>query len=403
MPSNLPEQVKPQAPPPEPPDLPGGVPSHTICIHNVPYETLIGDVLDIVQFGTIFHIQDSIRNGSRVVALTFSEADAALGFYRDVTNHEVNLYGRRLEFTWGQGPKPFLDPNRSRAFTICDRGQLGTEQELTDYLQAFGPIDKLSIMREKGQDRAFINFLSVDSGVHAAQTFRDAGARVVPVPDRCWVAGKAKALALENNSRTIMLRNIPPGASLSDVCDQIRGGGIYRMGVVPESGLAYIHFIEHSSAVSFHRYALYNGVMVKNRRLSAVFLAQSKQIPRFLRDEIDRGVTRCLAIEGILNADMLRNDCLRYGNVERITFSETKSIVSFSAVQHALKTSRLLPTKLAYQGLKITFADDPCAAPYETDLEKAAALQAEISALLIPSNTQQQQYNAVIPTNRIKM
>lgn len=90
----------------------------------------------------------------------------------------------------------------------------------------------------------------------------------------------------------------------------------------------YIHFIEHSSAVSFYRHALYNGVMVKNRRLHVAFQAQSKEIPRFLHDEIDRGLTRCLAIEGILNADMLKNDCLHYGNVERIAFSETKCVFS---------------------------------------------------------------------------
>ncbi|KAJ7725078.1 hypothetical protein B0H16DRAFT_1595189 [Mycena metata] len=393
----------PQIQSPEPPDP---LRRHTVCIENVSWETPISDVLDVVQFGDVYHIQDSIRRDSqgkphRGIAITFTNVNAALGFYSDATN--INLYGRRLQVEWGEGPRPFTDLGRSRAITITDRGHLGTEQDLRDYLEAFGPIDKLSLMREKDQDRAFVNFLSVNSGARAAQALRDAGAQVESVPERCWVAERLKAFALANKSRTVVLRNIPSDATLSDVCDQIRGGSIFRIGTIPESGLAYIHFIEHSSAVSFYRHALYNGVMVKNRRLHVAFQAQSKEIPRFLHDEIDRGLTRCLAIEGILNADMLKNDCLHYGNVERIAFSETKSIVSFTAVPHALKASRLLPTKLAYQGLKITFAPDPCAAPSEEEWRKAAALQAEISALLIPSDTQQQKSNAAIPPNRIKM
>ncbi|KAJ7179539.1 hypothetical protein C8R46DRAFT_1029025 [Mycena filopes] len=374
---------------PEPPNRPIG-PRHTVCIRNAPYAAPLVDVLDIVQFGPIYHIRDSMQD-DRVISLTFFEAATALAFYRDAKANEVEIYGRSLRFSWGRGPTPIPstpDAPRSRAITITDQGQLGTEKALIHRLEAYGPVDSVTLMREEGRDRAFVNFLSVYDSIRAARALSYAGADVEFVPDRCCVAGNAKALALDRGSRSVMLRNIPPDTTLSEICDQVRGGAIYRIGLSPESGIAFIHFVEHSSAMSFHRYALYKGVMIRHQRINPVFMGQSKPIPRFIFDHLDRGATRCVGIEGILNEDMLRADCVHYGNIERITFTKTQSIVAFAAIPHAITTLRLLPTKLAYRGLEITFVEDPCATAYKKDLEKATALHAEISSMLLPTQTQ---------------
>jgi hypothetical protein len=129
-------------------------------------------------------------------------------------------------------------------------------------------------------------------------------------------------------------------------------------------------------------------------------------VPTFITQNVESGATRCLGIEGIVNPDMLWMDCLRYGNVERVAFSDQmcvlpasspssnqtfnhRSIVAFTHIQHAIKAFRMLPSKISYEGLKITFIADPCAAPFPKHMERAAALQAEVSSMLTPRRVQE--------------
>jgi hypothetical protein len=112
-------------------------------------------------------------------------------------------------------------------------------------------------MKERIADRAFVNFLNAESGawvrlrissaylflvlkllVQAAEELRRAGARVGFVNDRCLVARLARDIALKFRSRTVILRGIPPETSLSELCDNIRGGAIHRINFVPKSGVA---------------------------------------------------------------------------------------------------------------------------------------------------------------------
>ncbi|KAF7354904.1 hypothetical protein MSAN_01405000 [Mycena sanguinolenta] len=367
--------------------LPGLRKVHGLTVHirDLPLNALVGEVLDFVMGGPIFRVDDLVQNGKRTVSLTFFDTRDALAFYKDATSQEIDVFGRRPKFSWDKGTAPKWNGLLSRSIVLWDKGRLGTEEDILSYLSPFGPIDRVTLMKEKTADRAFINFLSAESGLWAASELRKTGAIVQLTKDRCSAAASNRAIAAKNQMRSVILRSIPPQTTLSELCGRIRGGLIHRMSYVPESGVAFVHFAEHSSAAYFVQHAVYRGINVHGRRLNVVFLADSEKLPEYLAQNIQLGATRCLAIEGVVNPDMLRADCTQYGHVERIVLSESTSTVSFTHIQHAIKASRMLPTKLGYEGLRITFVADPCAAPYPQDLRKAATLEAELSSLLIPS------------------
>ncbi|KAF8211598.1 hypothetical protein K438DRAFT_1807579 [Mycena galopus ATCC 62051] len=358
----------------------------TVCVSNLPLQAHISEVLDLVLGGPIFRIDDIVHNGNRTVALTFFHKEDALAFHQDVTSHDIDFFGHAPKFSWQRGTSPQWNKLLSRSIIMWDKGRLGTKEDILSYLCPFGPIDRIVLMNEKAGDRAFINFLSAESGCWAVAELRKTGARAQLVDDRCLVALNARALALNTHSRAVVLRGIPSQTSFSELCDRIRGGLIHRISYVPESGVAFVYFVEHSSAAYFLEYAVYRGIIIHGRRLNAVFLVDSERLPIYLAPSIKSGATRCLAIEGIVNPDMLRNDCMQYGHVERVGVSESVSNVSFSHIHHAIKALRMLPTKLGYEGLKIAFAPDPCAAPYPQDLRNAVDLQAEIASFLLPSS-----------------
>jgi hypothetical protein len=136
----------------------------TVCIHNVPPQASIGEVLDIVLAGPIFDVKDSVQNGSRTVSVTFFHRDGAHNFYSDVKSREINLYGYRPEFSWARGESPRWSPGLGRSIVIWDKGQLGTEEDILRYLSLYGPMERITLMKERIADRAFVNFLNAESG-----------------------------------------------------------------------------------------------------------------------------------------------------------------------------------------------------------------------------------------------
>ncbi|KAJ7762771.1 hypothetical protein DFH07DRAFT_813397 [Mycena maculata] len=364
-------------------------PWRTISIHNTPTEAPIKEVLDLVTFGPIFLVEDSVIDGSRVVSLTFFDSDTALAFYREATNNRFIFHGRPLKFSWGQGPDPpRLNWKASRALLLIP-GINRLTTGLTSYMTRFGPVDRIQVVKEDGRaDRVYVNFLDVASCRRAVEHLQTQGFDVKTVADRCRAAGMARTTALEKRSRTVVLSDIPRSASVADVCDQIRGGALHEINYIPRSEVAFVYFLKHSSAASFLHHTIYRGIMVNNKRISAQFVPESPELPPFLLEHVRLGASRCLGIQGVVDPNMLREDCKQYG-VERVFTSELTTTVAFTHLDEAIKASRLLPYKERYIGLKMVFLPDPCAGPFHEEVEEATALQAEIASLLIPPEVHQ--------------
>ncbi|KAK7061325.1 hypothetical protein R3P38DRAFT_2828856 [Favolaschia claudopus] len=360
----------------------------TVCLHNIHPDAQTCEVIDTIMAGPIYRVEDLIENRARMVAVTFFDTKDAGAFVDDMTRHKTELFGRRLAFSWARGTAPTWNPNISRSITIWDRGKFGTGPELAEYLRPFGPIDRVALLDENGADRAFVTFLSSESGYWALRELQEAGATVNFMHDRSYVAASSRNKAIENCSQSVLIRGIPPQTTTSELFDVIRGGAVYRLAFAPGRDVAFVHFAEHTSAAYFLEHAVYRGVHLHGRRLNCLFLEHSGTIPRHLAQSFSLGASRCLLIEGVVNPDMLRSDCEHFGQVENITVSETTTSVSFVNIQHGITAFRLLPKRLSYEGLRVRFVKDPCAAPYDQDMTRAQSLQDELSSLLIPPGTE---------------
>ncbi|KAJ7499392.1 hypothetical protein FB451DRAFT_1161886 [Mycena latifolia] len=372
-----------------PDPLISGETTPTVCIHNVPPRALIREVLDLVLVGPIYHIDDSVKNGSRVVTVTFYDHDTALAFYREATQHKMDLYGHSIGVSWGSGPELLRHPTSkvSRAMAMPPEGAVDEYLPLLEY----GPIDRIQVVNLRGKPfRTYINFLSVESCRQAVQDLSASGLDVTHSPDRCWEAGNARAEALKSCSRHIVLRGMPPQTSVADLCDQIRGGALEKINLVPQSGVAFLYFLYHSGAASFFSYAVYRGLVVHDTRLSVQFGVRCPDMPKFLVDRVQRGASRCLRLPGVLDPDVVQNLCDSHKLVlERISKSESNTIVSFTHVRHALTALPFLAKAGGYKERDVEFVPDPCAAPFPAQVEEAVALQAEIASLLIPPEAKQ--------------
>ncbi|KAJ6567351.1 hypothetical protein DFH09DRAFT_457686 [Mycena vulgaris] len=394
-------------------------PRRTVCIHNVPRQALTREVLDLViSRGPIYHVEDADLDAAegtpdaRTVAVTFFKHGPALSFLTEVVNAKrVDLYGHCLSFSWGTGPTPHHLAKISRALMIPGLRTLGPDfvLGLETRLKTYGPLDQIAIVKKDGEpDRAYINFLSANNCMQAAEDLYKFHLNPIYMPDRCVLASRDRDAALHTRARGVRLDKLPPQTSVADLLDQIRGGALENIafmpnsGVIPNTGVAYANFIDHAAAMAFHRHAVFRGIIVHNQRLAPRISSRTPSIPEYLYAPIHQGASRCLEIEGVFDPDALRKDCERHGPVERVSVSESISTVSFLGIREALAAYRMLGKKEAYTGHKLGFICDPCAAPYDYEKEEAANLQAQLASLLIPPEVQEPSSNTEPPSSPSK-
>ncbi|KAJ6627371.1 hypothetical protein B0H10DRAFT_382610 [Mycena sp. CBHHK59/15] len=240
---------------------------------------------------------------------------------------------------------------------------------------------------EDGRPCAFVDFMDVAAAAWAESDLRQNNVDVKIGEDRCLAAGNARSVAIRNRSRTISLDGTPPGTSVTDICDQIKGGALENITFLPERGVAFVHFLEHSSALSFHRYALYHGINLQNKRLVPRFKRNSPPLVAQVYHNSRLGCSRALHVGGkVLNKDALWRDCQCYGQVEHVSVSEAtqSATVSYTDIRSAILASQVMHSRPGYGRLEIGFAKDRCAEPFEGELKAAKVLQAQLDSLLIP-------------------
>ncbi|KAJ7067870.1 hypothetical protein C8F01DRAFT_1364310 [Mycena amicta] len=355
----------------------------TVCIHNVPPEALIGEVLDIVLTGPIFHVQDLVQKASRSVRISFYDRKSAIDFLAEVNNQPIILFDRTLKFSWVTGPHPpRFHPTASRTIQAAfDKAQL-TADALLKQLTPFGPIDRLNFVKGP-PDKAFISFLSARTVAWAVTDLRKMGVVVGRVRDRCVLAGLARTEAHRNRSCRVILRGFPRHTTLAEIVDQVRGGALHSLQFRPDDGVAYVHFLLHASAATFFDYALYRGITLHGRRLHVQFEPDSRAFSPNLAESIANGASRALSIHGLVSPQLLA-EISRYGPLERVSTSGSISTVVFVNIVNAINAFVALPKSAPFRGVQIRFDKDPCSRPLLSIVQAAATVQKELQTLLSP-------------------
>ncbi|KAJ6615478.1 hypothetical protein B0H10DRAFT_2220327 [Mycena sp. CBHHK59/15] len=363
----------------------------TVCIHNVPPHIDLSEVTRLVLYGPLLCVYDKEQNGYRTVSLTFFRHDIASLFYDEITATDVFLYGFKLVFAWANGPEP--PPfTHTRALCISEPQYFGlsTAAHIHAQLDPYGPIDRVHFLQ--GRDAVFVDFCAVTSAEQALAALRARGAPVDFAHDHCAAAGEARASAIQNRSRVVVLDDVPAGTTVADLCNLIRGGALEKIVLTPardgEASAAFVTFMEPTAAAAFYRFAVYRGLDVQGRRLSPRFRRNAGGRPPHLSNYIRLGLSRCILLTDIpdlahFTESKIWHDARHYGPIEQVTVSEPRrsASISFMNIQDAVAAHRQLPKRAGYAALKVGFKRDRCAAPFPGSQEAARLQHTQVAAL----------------------
>ena len=71
--------------------------------------------------------------------------------------------------------------------------------------------------------------------------------------------------------RSLILKNLPPEASLKDVIDVLRGGMILDVYIGPKENQAFVSFVEPSVAKAFLQWTHYNPIKIRGHKVRQSF------------------------------------------------------------------------------------------------------------------------------------
>jgi RNA recognition motif-containing protein len=172
------------------------------------------------------------------------------------------------------------------------------------------------------------------------------------------------------NNRSIYLGNISGETSVEELCNNIRGGVLESIKVLPDKKCAFVMFVDPAAALSFYRHSEQNPITIAGRRLRIGWgKALTPVSPKLLAD-VQQGASRNVYIGQItdfdaFNADKLRADFSEYGDIELINFFKEKhaAYVNFTSIEAAQKAITAIKQKDDYASLRIAHGKDRCGYP----------------------------------------
>ncbi|KAJ7179551.1 hypothetical protein C8R46DRAFT_1074061 [Mycena filopes] len=359
----------------------------TVHVHQVPHDTPVSELLNLVFFGPISRVKVRGFGETRYISLTFYETEKAKAFFREMTDNEVILRGSRLKFTWGHGRVDHDRRPGTRAIYLHEVQRLGgTNEAIEARMALYGRVDRVLFTN---RDRtAFIDFFTEAHARKAIEGLHKEGVKAGFADDRCYTAGALRAAAIRNRVRQVIISNIPSETSVGQLCDHIRGGALEKLVFVPERQVAFVDFLAHEDAIAFSRYAVYHGITLAGQRL---FVQMKEDKPHLtslaphITASVARGASRCLRVFNTpdRSVDAVQRAFEQYGPVEKVGFeSPATATVSFLSIRDAISAARLILLQPGYEYADVVFTPDHCAAPVPSAQNAAHTLKAHMNKFL---------------------
>ncbi|TXT13645.1 hypothetical protein VHUM_01012 [Vanrija humicola] len=305
-----------------------------------------------------------------------------------------------------------------------------TEQTLRADLVRFGDIDQIKIVRDK--NIAFVHFLSISVAMKVVSALPREPAfktkRVSYGKDRCAYVPRAQQAAVRQavaqataavqshtgqmggaygygapgyggygsasfdasgyptgsggfsqngfmdpaqiGNRSIYLGNIAADTTVEELCNNIRGGVLESIKVLPEKKCAFVTFVDPAAALAFFRHSEQNPVTIAGRRLRIGWGKALAPVSPKLLQEVQQGVSRNVYIGQITDFEVftqekLRVDFSEFGEIELINFLKEKhaAYVNFTTIDAAQKAIAGVKGKDDYASLRIAHGKDRCGYP----------------------------------------
>lgn len=398
-------------------------PSRTVYLGNIPSDIEPNELLDYVRSGILENVK--ILPSKNCAFISFIDAQSALLFHSDCILKKLHIKGNDIRIGWGKNapilPAVMEAIQRDGATRNVYLGNLNnpvtgemiTEEELREDLSAFGVIDCIKIIPEKGI--AFIHFLSILSAIkcvanlplkekyldkkcfygkdrcafitktqqhNAAQYLGLAPGmeHVVTAADREFISSAlvqqsaaAAQIATQaggaNNlgNRTVYLGNLHQDSTVEEICNVVRGGLLQSIRFLSERHVCFITFIDPIAAAQFFAMCQLHGLTIHNRRIKVGWGKHSGPLSNALSLAVSNGALRNIYIGNITdfeyyNAKKLRKDFSKFGDIEQINYLEEKNcaFINFVNIANAIKAIDGIKSFDDYKKLKINFGKDRC-------------------------------------------
>jgi len=218
----------------------------------------------------------------------------------------------------------------------------------------------------------FTGFDPYQNAVVAASSHLDNGSELRSPTSPLFSSASSAAGSATSGSagnRTIYLGNIHPDTSCEEICNVIRGGILQQIRYMPEKHIAFITFIDPSSASSFMYLAQQTGVMVKNRRLKIGWGKNPGPLPGYIQLAVNtQSASRNVyvgQIDDSVSEEKLKRDFSEYGEIELVNILKEKScgFVNFTSITSAMKAIENIKLKEEYKKFRINYGKDRCGNP----------------------------------------
>jgi len=171
--------------------------------------------------------------------------------------------------------------------------------------------------------------------------------------------------------RTVYLGGVGEETNLKDVLDNVYGGMIDQVKILPEKKCCFISFVEPQAAQTFMAGAQQNGLFV-NERPVKVGWGKTKPLPPAVAEALRTGATRNLFLGNIdpsLTAEKLCSDLGTNGRtIEKVDILATKKIafVHFTSILSAIQAAEELKAEgtqlhAEYATYRVNYGKDRCA------------------------------------------
>lgn len=186
-----------------------------------------------------------------------------------------------------------------------------------------------------------------------------------------------------NTFRTIIMSNIPSGATIHKILSQVRGGVIVDAKLldtvaITSSNTAIITFLHHRSASAFATHAKNHPIKIHNRTIDVQHMQTPTWPGPFMsqRAAFNGLQTRCLCIRGLprtvspaeLHSDLRLYPSMTVFGIEYIIQRLDVVNIRFNSIKYAVQARETLALEPKYRKCMVRFAMDPCAGPLGTEL-----------------------------------
>lgn len=348
-----------------------GEATRTVYLGNVNKSMQPHEILNLVHTGMIESYRPCYEKTCAFLA--FVDPSSAQAFFQEHLAKKIIIHDTEIKLGWGKpnslssSLRMQIQSGATRCVYLGRLTDIHTEEFISNAVKNYGTIENIKMIADK--NIAFVHFLSISSAVKCVSSLAKEpewnNVKVNYGKDHCArndfnsfgfqpfsqqmgydAYGGYNAMQTANPMvpsatilRTLYIGNIHPDCKTEDICNTIRGGNLLRVRYIPEKHIAFLTFMDATTALTVFNHAQNSGLVIRGRKLR-VGWGKPSTIPANVVQAINQGATRNIYIGGIpetLTEEKLRKDFSVYGEIELVnTFREKKcAFVNFASISDA--------------------------------------------------------------------